>query len=448
MERKTLYDYWLILYRRRAIILLTIASAMATAWIVSQRLTPVYEAVSEFFVPETLPGPGFFSPDGLLGAATRQLPLPGLIQEREHSYRGILESRAIQLRVHSEVPDKSLKQLSKDVDIVPTKTHLLRVRVRDLNPTVAASAANAYPRALNEFLTDVSVQRQNQTIEAMKNALGKTQVQLAQARQDLQDFLVRARTADIQKEITDIMTRKATIEAEVERARSALRAVESRILVTEDRLRREGKVFVSSNSASYSDIARRLRQDISDIQAEIAGTRIQYTDKHPRVQNLLKRFEEKKRDLATEMDHLVASEIKTPNSLYEGLRGKIIDLYVEQAALKAEVNAKTQALEDLTRRSGRYPSQRLREDELRAEVNRLQRMVDSLRVSSEEARAQAVSRQDQVVILKEAEPPSEAKFPLPLFNAMIAAALGLIGGMYLAFFYEYITQVRATRSVA
>ena len=72
---------------------------------------------------------------------------------------------------------------------------------------------------------------------------------------------------------------------------------------------------------------------------------------------------------------------------------------------------------------------------------RLQGMVDNLTRSLDESHAQARSREDQVVVVREAHPPLEPILPLPAVNALVAALAGIIGGAYLALFLEYLGRV-------
>lgn len=435
----TLYNYWIIIYRRRLLVLTTVVAAAAVAWVASQRLPPVYQAVAEFYVTDPPPTAPLLSTAG--GAGVPQPSLPVILQERERSYVGMLESAVIQRRVHRAVPGKNITRLSRDVDVNSTKYHLIRIRVRDTDPEIAAAIANAYPVALNGMLADISQERTARNAAVLRAAAADRRRGLMEARQELKAFLLESGTADVQRDTEELAKRRAAAEADHERAVAALKQVQSRIQVAELRLQREATVFVTSQSASSSPLAQNLHKDISDVQAELAAARTRYTDKHPQVRRLLERLENKKQDLAREIDRSVSGDAKLPDSLYERLRGQVAELNVERAALEADVAAKTVTLGALVQRSHLAPPVRLREEELRAEIASLQRMADAVTLGYEEARAQAAVRPDEVVILQQAAAPIEPLFPLPLINAAVAALLGLIAGIYLAFFAEYLSWV-------
>ena len=371
MEPRTFQEFGSFLYRRRAVILITAASASLAALAVSLSLPKVYEATCDFIVTEPSEPPSFFGPDGANGAASREVLLPVITQERERSYQGLLESNAVWQRVHRQVPEKPFESLTRDVDVETTRKHIIQVRVRDADRGVAARTANAYFRALDDFLSETATQRQGQTSQNLATQLERTRGELAAAGAALADFLGSVKTADVPREVQQIIDRRASMEADLEQARVGLKKMESKIASAKDR-------------------------------------------------QLVDRLAE-----------------------YE----------VERASLEAEVAERSRAVEQLTAQTTALAPQQRKEEQLRADVARLQGMVDNLTRSLDESHAQARSREDQVVVVREAHPPLEPILPLPAVNALVAALAGIIGGAYLALFLEYLGRVapvqeRATLAVA
>ncbi len=356
-------DFGKFLYRRRGVVILTAVSAAVTAGLVSFALPGVYQATCEFFVTEPIQPPSFFSPDGGTGAASREVLLPIITQERERSYLGLLESVAVWQRVHKEVPQKSLESLDRDVDVEVTRKHIIRITARDHDPQIAARTSNAFVKAFDDFLFEAATQRQLQTTANMTQQLAKTKDELATASKDLTSFLRSVQTADVPREVQEVIDRRSAMEAALEQARVQLSKVESQIA---------------------SAKARQLVDRVAE---------------------------------------------------YE----------VEHAALVAEVKERRQALDGLTSRTTDLAAQQRREEQLRANVARLQGMVDNLTRSVEESKAQAISREDQVVVVREAHAPDRAILPLPLIDALVGLGVGLIGGLYLALLLDYLGRVTSGR---
>ena len=100
----------------------------------------------------------------------------------------------------------------------------------------------------------------------------------------------------------------------------------------------------------------------------------------------------------------------------------------------------------LEQRIGKLPPGMLREQETQAEIARLEKSRDLLRQRQREILTNAAVKTSPVVVVTTATPSPEAKFPRPLFNALIAALLGLIAGIYVAWAYDF--DVRARSAVS
>jgi uncharacterized protein involved in exopolysaccharide biosynthesis len=224
MAVDSVHEYWGIVWRRRWVVLITAAVATVTALGLSARQDRVYEAFTEFYVAESLPPVGAYSGDVPLIALLQNALLPGLKLEVEYAFQGLLESQAIQSRVYGAVPEKPQHELPAHVKVSATRTHLLRIRVRDGSAETAARVANAYPSALESFLGDVAAPREQQSLDAAKAAFDRALEALAAARGELQAFLEGVRAPDMDSTIAESVSRRSSLERELEhRPRGARR---------------------------------------------------------------------------------------------------------------------------------------------------------------------------------------------------------------------------------
>ena len=138
-------------------------------------------------------------------------------------------------RVHQEVPEKPFESLARDVDIEVSRKHIIRVTVRDHRPEIAARTANAYVKALNDFLFEAGTERQLQTSKNMNDQLTTTRNELANASKELTAFQKSVSTADVPREVGQIIDRRAAMEAALEQARVQLSKVESQITSAKQR---------------------------------------------------------------------------------------------------------------------------------------------------------------------------------------------------------------------
>ena len=443
MAAVTLYDYWMILYRRRGMVGLTTASAVVTAVVFSLLLPPVYESVCEFYVVSESRGVGLLPAAASRGA----MVAPLVLQEIEKWYLGLLESPGVRQLVHDSTKAKDVAKLRRDVDIEFTRKHIVRVRVRDHDPKIASDVANAYPPALMDFLARVGDDRERQSLKAIDKSLAEIEGQLTQTYQQLRSLLAEKRSPSVSGEIQRLLDRKAKLESDLASAEPRLNGIEKSITLTTDALKAETLRLSTLQGNLFMPSVQRLVNEIADIEADLAAARAEFDGKqgerHPKARTLAAKLAQRQLGLERELETVRKAGVRETGSLYEQLRRDLLSLYKDRATIRAEVAANNAELNSLAKRGDALQTHGLREQEIRTEIGRLEKSRDVVRLRQHEILTQATAETSPVVVVATATPATEAKFPLPLFNALVAALLGLIAGIYVALAYDYVARARS-----
>ena len=443
--------YWLILVRMRAVVFLTMAAAAATSYVTSWLIDPLYDARSVFYVVDAADTGGVIlsGTAGRLGAQSPGVFLPSTIEAVITSHIGILRTDAIRKGVYERVPQKPIRQLETDVDVWAVQKYLLGTRAWDKNPKVAAAVANAFPAALNEFLQSVATQRARDNLRAQQQSRAELETQLRAAHKQREKFLDPQHTHSVKGELDKLLERKSNLEFSIQTAQARLQGIDQRIVLAEEQLVREARLSMSSLGALSSLVIQRLMKEVSDLEAELAGARTEFDgkqgDKHPRIKSLMATLAQKQHDLELENTALRKSEVKIPGSFYEQLRREILNYYKDRTATMAEMAENRVALAGLMARIDRQQPGLSKEAEITAEVANLERMLESAVLEIRNIQIQTAVQSNLVVVLSEAKVATEPRVPALLFNAFVAAVLGLIAGVYLAFAYDCLVRARATR---
>ena len=433
-----LYDKWVLIYRRGAAIAITVASAVTMGLLASLLMPEVYESATEFYLSSDPQAFGLLSRSGPAATAS------GLLgKENEKWMVGITESAAVRERVHRSVRQKSVSELAEDVDVDVTRNHIIRVKVRDRDPQVAAMIANTYPRAIQDFLRAASAVRSKQTSAAYQEALTELNREIVETHLKMQRLLADQRSPGVQADMRKLLERRTALETELEKARARLEGIDQRINVATGQLNAEATL----RWALFSQDQLRLMKDVSDLEAELAAARVEfdgkYSERHPKIKSLAVRLQRKQAELEQEIAALKTAEVKPADFFHEQLRREILGLYKDRSAAKAEIISSTQSMSALEQRINKLPPGMLREQEIQAEIDRLEKSRDSLRQKQRELRTNAAVKTSPVVVVATATPSAEAKFPRPLFNALMAALLGLIAGIYVALAYDFDARARS-----
>ncbi|MBC2694142.1 MAG: hypothetical protein HF982_02460 [Desulfobacteraceae bacterium] len=445
MEERTLLDYWLVLYRRRKSIAVVIISAILVAWILSRVLPPVYEAKAVFFVPTMPDAISFYSPDTFQQMARNPL-MPSSHQEASAAYIGVLKSKAIAQLVHNDFPQKSINTLlRKDVDFSLSNEYMLEIYVRDKEPELAAGIANAYVKYFNELMAGYSLDSTSQKILSIASQVKDTKRRLDQARKQLQNFQETNSTTFLDEEIRQLISEKTNFQVKLEDTRVKLKETQKRIHALEKQLETEANLFISTEVIITSPLVDDLKKQLSGLEVEMAGMKAELKEEHPQFAALKNQRQKLTETLGKEIDRLIKSKVKAPDTFYEKLRRDLVILLADDVSLSAGIAGYNTVLKSIERRLSKIPSLQSELDMLTIEVQRYRKLLESLRISLEEARMQEKREMQIAIVVDEARPPTGPSFPILWLNVLVAGIFGLIVGVFYCFFVDYVERISKER---
>lgn len=394
-QDKTLYDYWMVCYRRRLTILVLVSTAVAGALLISASLPPVYEARAMFYVPSS-------ATTQRSNTGDTAIPLPASNQDDAKANIGILKGRDALRAMAQRFPARSTDALQRDVDFTAGRDGIIQVYVRDRDPARAAAIANAYPQYFNDFLGARMQQRGEPKIQALRAritevaaqllALGVGRRQLATLTSSALDGqaleLVKNREA-LLKELDDL---KGAIAA-----RSASRSRGERLRV------------------AASPVIDELERQLDEIDLDLAKLRVRTLPNHPDQVALVARRAVAQTALLLKLDELNARD---------AARAEIV------TGMLASRDRRVKAIPDHQNRLAEIDQQLA---DLRAAMSFLKNSLEELLLAS--------TRSPQVgIVIESAELPAVPVFPIAWLNAVVAALVASLVGILYALLLEYIDE--------
>lgn len=394
-QDKTLYDYWMVCYRRRLTILVLVSTAVAGALLISASLPPVYEARAMFYVPSS-------ATTQRSNTGDTAIPLPASNQDDAKANIGILKGRDALRAMAQRFPARSTDALQRDVDFTAGRDGIIQVYVRDRDPARAAAIANAYPQYFNDFLGARMQQRGEPKIQALRAritevaaqllALGVGRRQLATLTSSALDGqaleLVKNREA-LLKELDDL---KGAIAA-----RSASRSRGERLRV------------------AASPVIDEIERQLDEIDLDLAKLRVRTLPNHPDQVALVARRAVAQTALLLKLDELNARD---------AARAEIV------TGMLASRDRRVKAIPDHQNRLAEIDQQLA---DLRAAMSFLKNSLEELLLAS--------TRSPQVgIVIESAELPAVPVFPIAWLNAVVAALVASLVGILYALLLEYIDE--------
>jgi uncharacterized protein involved in exopolysaccharide biosynthesis len=437
MNGYNLFDYWSVLYRRRKTVYLIVSIAVIFSVILSFVMPKIYEAEAVFFVPSKPDHLTFFSGEGLR-QITRSPLIPESKGERQKIYIGILKSETLRKKVQKDFPQFSLRQLKRNIDLRAGNDFLLKVYVSNRDPELAAIIANKCITIFNEMLNSYSLKTIVDNTETMKKLLVDTERKFDNARDALALFQSENIIVTMADKIQHLSSFRNNLENSLENARLKAQEIDKKLESLQKQFGKESDNYIQSSIAATSPLLETLKKQISDLESQIAGAKVELKDSHPQMVILLKQYGQKKKGLTEEIARVINSGTKPPSTFLEKLRRDLIHLLVERETLQARIDGLERGVANFEKQITALPEIQSRYQKLILEVDRFQKLIENLRVAIEEAEAQEQRSLMNVVVVDEATPPVKPIFPNFPMNIVVALGLGLVGGIFYAYFMEYL----------
>jgi tyrosine-protein kinase Etk/Wzc len=415
----SLHDYLVVLKRRRWIIAAVFGAVLAASLAYSFLSAPIYRATTTIQIQEKK-GPTFtLSP-------VAQVPMlgqtdPFRTEEEIIRSRTVVEKVVARLELDRRVVDPSadgdpaerfqaaVQELQKRLAIERVRnTNILRISLEDPDPALAALVINT----LAEEYISQSLQLVRREASLAREFVGK-QLEGVRAELDARETaLERMKSAkgvvtladnikiDLDK-LSDAEQRKAVLEMQrrsMESLQAALQAGQESVISP-----------VLADNPAIEELARRL----ADLQVQRASLVKVYTDDHPAIVSINAGLGEVQQRLRQEVAN--------------GLRA----LQEEEAALDQII--------------GRYEEQMKGLPQTEKELVGVMRGLKStegiygfLLQKEQETRIAEASEVENIRVVDPALAPQKPVKPRKTFNALLGVIIGLLGGVGLAFFREYL----------
>lgn len=372
--------------------------------------------------------------------------MPASNEEPHGPYIGILKSKTIAALVQKEFPHKTVENLMRrDMDFVLSDEYLLEVYARDKNPSLSADIANAYVKYFKQLMGEYSQTSQSERQATIEEEITKNKKRLSRAKGILKTFQQKNRTANLDEEIKQLISMKTTFESQLENAHVEYNENKNKILAAKRKLKDEVRAFKTSELVITSPLLEKLRAQLVDIEAKMATLRVEIKEAHPEYMTLKGNYDEIKKNIDKEIEIIIKSQVKAPDTFYENLRRQLINLSIEKEGIEANIKGIRRVLSGMEERIREIPKLKNQLDTFTSEVDRYKRLIDTLKVNLEEVKAQMRRAPQVAVLVEEATSPRRPSFPILWLNMLVACLAGLAGGVLYCFFVNYLEETREKR---
>ncbi|MDI6785911.1 MAG: GNVR domain-containing protein [bacterium] len=338
-----------------------------------------------------------------------------------------------------------LSELKESIGIDSiTNTDLISVSVTGSNPDLITQISNTLTRIYIQHSLDVKSEDAITAYRFINDQVKIANEKLKRAEMDLERYKAMTGIISMPAEVSTRVKALADFEAALNQTHASRIEIESNANQIRKELTRVSNTTISGTTISRNPLIDAHKGRLVDLEVQLAGLRARYKDKHPEIISMKNRIEQVKESLKNEVKELVSSRISSPNPIYTNLADRLINYETQAAALAARERALVVIVEN-------YKAKLEGLSEKEMELTRLQRAVTLCETScinllqkQEDALLAEALKLTNIRIIEPAEVPKSPIKPKKTMNLMIGAIVSLLVGFGLCFFLEYVDHSMET----
>ncbi|PYM66768.1 MAG: hypothetical protein DME11_05820 [Candidatus Rokuibacteriota bacterium] len=411
-----LRDYWMIIRRRRLIIVAsTVLVALFSFWFAKQRV-PVYQATAAVRFEQSTQLSGllvevlsYSSADNIETQVTLIKSYPILEEVAKRLNRLPPQAAAGGAVRESKAYWVALDAISSKVKVtrVPN-TSILEITGTSTNSREARDLTNAVAEVYRDYNRQQRNLRVTEARKFIETQLKDVEARVKRAESEVWAFREANRIISPGAESTVLLSLFTQVRGDIEKARqqrTELELVQARLARTDPNA--SERVFIDTTNPAM----QRLQTMYSELLLERNNLALEVTERHPRLQAL----DDRMREIRVEMRREVAAQI---------------------AALRTREEILNRQMGDLLQKNREVPAVELAMQRLQREAKNNDDLLALLKAKHQEALIKESEKIEEVSIVRPATEPDVPVGAETLSTVLVGALLGLSLGLVLAFVQE------------
>lgn len=322
--------------------------------------------------------------------------------------------------------------LQSRVHVTPVRgTDVVTVSATDGDPERAALIANTVTQEFADYYSQLNRSEATSARKFIEDQLSRTKDRLAQSEDELLAFKTRNGAIGLSDQVSRMVGRTLDLQAQYDQAILDQKTAQTRLEAIQARLRSQTGQLAQL-SIQTNPVFVKLRDNLTNLEFDLATLRQTYTDQHPKVQTLIGRIAAVKKEMNDEAARVVGGQSLGMSPVREQLARDFVLGQVEAEAARSKSSGITQILAKMQANLNTLPANEVALARLQRNVRVHEDTYMRLSALYEEAlikeRRAGSSGQAAVIVVDPAAVPSRpesTKLPsMVMFAALIGVVLG------------------------
>lgn len=355
--------------------------------------------------------------------------------------------------------EKAISEEEKEEDIILQvresitvnalkNTNIIEINSENTNPQLASIIANNTASVFVEESRSINRSRATEAKRFIEEQLIEKETELKQAEEEKLEYKRQENILYLDEETKINIEQLANFQSQEIEANNQI--VENKAQLTEvhRQLGKQAETYISSETITTNPDVRQLKSQLTNLEIQLPTLLEKYSKGSPQVSEAEIKIREIKNKISEKVAEIVGSKVSTRNPIYQTLLAQVVTLETTLISLEAKKESLASSVKEYEDRLERLPDKELYLARLERAIKVSESTYIILLEKYQEARINEAMELGDIRVIDEARIPKSPIKPNKKLNLAIGGILGLMMGVMLVFFLEYMDNtIKTTEDV-
>jgi len=370
--------------------------------------------------------------------------LLGISNNNDHSEEGTsLEEETI-----SEEED-IIKQVRESITVNALKnTNIIEINCENINPKLASIIANNTASVFVEESRSINRSRASEAKRFIEEQLIEKESELERVEEEKLQYKQQENILYLDEETRINIEQLANFQSQEIENNNQIVENRAKLVEVHRQLEKQAETYISSETITTNPVVRELQSQLTALEIQLPTLLEKYAKGNPQISEIEIKIRETKNKISEKVAEIVGSKVSTRNPIYQSLLAQVVTLETTLISLETKKESLASSVKEYESRLEKLPDKELHLARLERAVIVSENIYIILLEKYQEARINEVMELGDIRVIDEARIPKNPIKPNKRLNLAIGGILGIMLGVMLTFFLEYMDNtIKTTEDV-
>lgn len=343
----------------------------------------------------------------------------------------------------------TIKQIKDSITVNAVKnTNIIEISFENNNPNLAAEIANTIANVYVDQSLTINRSRASEAKKFIEEQLLEKEKELAQEEGEKLQYKKQENILYLDEETKINIEQLANFQAQATEVETQIAENKARLAEVCKQLEKTSETYISSETITANPVVQQLQNSLASLEVQLPALLEKYGKGSPHVTEVEIKISETKNKISEKVAEIVGSKVSARNPIYQNLLADRVTLETNIISLETKKDALSNTIKKYDERLEKLPEKELQLARLERAVKVSENIYLLLLEKYQEARINEAMELGDIRIIDSALVPDEPIKPNKKLNLAIGGILGLMLGIMLVFFMEYMDNtIKTTEDV-